>query len=348
MRSYFADFNYSLANEDTRIEQALAQKFTSALVICGSGARAIPLVHDRLEKLVVVDVSEPQLQFFQLKQTLIQKLEIEDYLRFLGYSKAPANWRKKTAAQLHLVGAEKALAEWELGTQRGLIYCGRWESRLIQISQRIRRLLGVDFTPLFEASTLDDQRAVFRQLWPEKRLRILLFFLASRRILNQHIYRGHLPTDSEGSLPQFLMQNFTDFFLHRPAKESFFHQMLFLGEVRYAEGLPIEALPSYLQKWKTYQGRVELFHGNILQALEKHDAQFLSLSDIVTYMNVDELEALEQHLSRKMDSTCHQALIRTFLKHPELDPSNCQKTALDPAQDLTGLYQMQLFTRTTK
>jgi hypothetical protein len=70
-------------------------------------------------------------------------------------------------------------------------------------------------------------------------------------------------------------------------------------------------------------------------APEQHTAEFFSLSDIVTYMTVDQLQKLEHSLSTPMYTHENRALIRarirSFLKHPSMN--------------VAGSVKMQLFTK---
>jgi S-adenosylmethionine-diacylglycerol 3-amino-3-carboxypropyl transferase len=102
MAAFFQDFNYSLANEDTRVEQKDSRGCRDILAVCGSGARVIPLLHKDLKRITVVDTSSVQLDYLRLKHELVLQLDDADYLKFLGYRHANPAFRENILKQIDL------------------------------------------------------------------------------------------------------------------------------------------------------------------------------------------------------------------------------------------------------
>ncbi|MCM2281509.1 MAG: BtaA family protein, partial [Bdellovibrionaceae bacterium] len=83
---YFDDLNYTLSNEDTRIEHGLLKKGADHVFsIAGSGARVLPLIAKHPKNLNVIDMSQEQLYLNELRLAAAQELTYEEFLFFIGY-----------------------------------------------------------------------------------------------------------------------------------------------------------------------------------------------------------------------------------------------------------------------
>ena len=68
---YFNDLNYSLANEDTRLELDLCKTYKpkAILSICGSGGRFLPLLAAGTpKKIVALDLAPQQLHLAEMRK----------------------------------------------------------------------------------------------------------------------------------------------------------------------------------------------------------------------------------------------------------------------------------------
>ena len=336
MNSYFAKFNYSLANEDASIELEESRPSRSILAITGSSARVIPHLNASIERVTACDISADQLTYLKFKRSLVQQLSLEEALEVLGYRKISRAERMSLLGKLKLPDDESRLANWGLSLDEGLIYQGAWEKKLRLVSRRIRQLMLVDFTPLFESESMEEQRDIFAKLWPRKRLAILMKVFASRRAINRAVYSGGMPEGD--SLSEFLIANFENYFMTRPARSSFFHQLLFLGEVRYEDGWPIET--SHFGALREYGDKLQFHLGDFTDALGRHD--FLSLSDVASYLPDSVLRSVERKLG---SSTIEKAVVRTFQRHPQMRAPGFSHSEISPDRDVTGLYRIQLLKR---
>ena len=86
MSSFLEILNYSSSNEDSYSElKALRiDKNDSILMITGSGARALDLLIKNPARIVSIDFIPCQNYLLELKIAVIQHLEYQEYLEFLG------------------------------------------------------------------------------------------------------------------------------------------------------------------------------------------------------------------------------------------------------------------------
>jgi len=73
----------------------------------------------------------------------------------------------------------------------------------------------------------------------------VLAILGNAAVFNALLYKGHFPKKNiPGSILSFYDDAFTRLFSQGPARENFFLQMVFFGELKYAEGNPSSAIPT--------------------------------------------------------------------------------------------------------
>ena len=94
---FLENLNYSMANEDSTLEQSIAldQKSSKILSVCGSGSRVFPLVTQYATELDIIDMSSIQLDFAKLREKTFQQLNYKQFLEFWGYQTLAGNLRKK-------------------------------------------------------------------------------------------------------------------------------------------------------------------------------------------------------------------------------------------------------------
>lgn len=346
--NYFEHFNYSLANEDSRVEMQLCQSYSSAVSICGAGGRAFSLIPSGISSLKIIDVSEVQLLYAKFQLELIQQLELPDFLKLMGYEFESLKYRKRLLTSLHF---SKEVQDFvvqipDKKLAKGLIYSGRWENYLLTISRYIRFLLKYDFSDIFVCPDVNSQRDFFYKTWPQKRLQFLMNVIANPRLMNRLLYKGRMAESKSENLISFLENNFRTFFTEHIAKEGLFHQLLFLGEVRFKEAYPPFLWPENYLKIKNFKGDIQFLKKNLHEAFMTEEAQFWSCSDVLSYFSDEDLLKLEGILNARQGS--QRLVFRTFLKHPHLSlaKSWLQKDELVAnavSQDVTSLYKFQIF-----
>lgn len=347
MGHFFKKLKYSYSNEDSSVERASAVHFQSILSIAGSGSRAFSLVHPKLKKLVIVDSSPAQIEYTKFKWELIQKMNYSTYLKFMGYHKATLDERldyiEKVELSLPSIQYYRAIPENSL--EEGIVFSGRWESRLISLWKFLMTLTIHDFRDNF------NEPGESQIHWPARRLRVLLGLAFNPLALNQFLFsarNSNRQNKSQQSVPEFFLQNIEHAFLKSDPKNSFFHQMLFLGQIEYPQGHPIEISEEIFNSIKNYTGNVEFHVMDIVDAVKSFDFEFGSFSRVPSTLSGAQLESFESALVAKLKKGCRKVIMRSFcyehrivneeLRH-KLNPGAAEFAR---HQDSTGLYRFQI------
>ena len=351
MKSYFQDLNYSLSNEDTKIESDLLARLptdkTKVLAVCGAGARVTPLMQTHVSRIDVVDVSEPQLKLLKLRLESIRKFDHDEFLQFWGY-KNPISSRIKMFSSLELSADDSEY--WKSQSQKwenGFLLTGRWENFLTQLGKLFRDAFFVNFETLFECPSAEARKIWFTKNFPQKRLQLFLKIFANPFIFNLFLYRGKFAKSKE-SFSDFLNQVFHQILIVKDPKRSFFAQMLFLGELKYSEGWPIEAHFDVFSRAKKFQGDIHFHRSDLVDEIEQRlDLNFLSLSDVVSYLSEIQLSRLERALCRLQQKEM-TTVMRSFRRHPEFSQDFKSKLSLEDIlraeqSDSIGVYKFHIF-----
>lgn len=362
-KEYFSDLNYTLSNEDTRIEFDLLPENTDRVFsIAGSGARCLPLIAKSPRYLDVIDMSVSQLYLCELRLAAMKTLSYEEYLFLLGYRGAlqsggdAGDDRELLFSKLTL--SPEATHYWterkEGWKGRGFILLGRWEAHFQKLGFLFREVLQCDFSKVFEAQSLSEQVELYEKHWPKVRWNSFIRVAASEFVFNKFLYKGHFSGKSEHkteqrSPSQFIMEEFDRIFRTQLVRKNYFMQILFLGRIAYEEGLPLEAHHHIVEAVKKSRTEIRYLHGNLLEHLPQHAYDFISLSDTISYLDEQDANQILQKLSpaTKKDS---QMVIRSFMRAPkaiDLKGWSERKDKNEWAQkkDGTGVYQFHIFAK---
>lgn len=359
-KEYFSDLNYSLANEDTRIEYDLMNEGSERVFcIAGSGSRVLPLLAKNPREVVVVDMAQPQLYMCELRHAAVKALTYEEWLYFMGYRGALqgglVGHENRSVLFEDLELSDECRAYWQDrrdGWRRaGFIYRGRWESHFLKLGSIFRDYMRCDFTPIFEANDLTEQIERWEKNWPALRLNTFLRVAASEYVFNKFLYKGHF-AGSEGHRTetrppyQFIREEWERLFKTHLARKSYFLQMMFLGRVRYEEGLPLEAHREIFERVKVSKTQVTYRVGNQLSVLPEFPWSFVSLSDTVSYLTPEDAKALLPSI-RPTTGGC-TTVIRSFMRAPAQMSGPGWQALEDKQQwawhnDLTGVYQFHIY-----
>jgi S-adenosylmethionine-diacylglycerol 3-amino-3-carboxypropyl transferase len=358
---YFSDLNYTLANEDTQIEYRLMPDNAKAVFsVAGSGARCLPLIAKNPDEIHVVDMSVSQLYLCELRYQAAKVLTYEEWLYFLGYRGGLQDGSLEGDTRLELFERIQLSTEaykywtdrkqgWE---KRGFILLGRWEGHFQKLGKIFKDYLKCDFSGIFKAQNLPEQIDLYDKTWPHVRWKSFLRILASEYVFNKFLYKGHFAGKSshktESRPPyQLVEEEFKRVFTTQLARKSYFMQILFLGEIRYEEGLPLEAHRRIFEAIKAANTKVHYHLGNLLDVLPKTAFDFISLSDTISYIPTDRAEKILQDLHPKTPKGT-RVVIRSFMRAPQdiaLDGWRRLPRAESEAHknDSTGVYQFHIF-----
>jgi len=365
MHTYFDGLNYSLANEDTWIEYSLLDFQTHrVLSVSGSGARCLPLLAKNPGHIDIVDISEVQLFLAELRIQAARSLTYEEWLFFMGYRGAvpgdPNSIISRPALFEKIKGLQpKTKTFWSNSRLRweknGFLFLGKWEQHFQKLGFLFRNILRCDFGPIFKAQTLQDQQKLFKSSWPHRRWKSFLKIVASEVVFDRFLYKGHFSGKADRKtekmpFSQFVENEFNRLFSTQLARKNYFLQVLFLGEIRYEEGLPLEAQRNIFEQIQSSTTTINYIHCSLLETLTQNSYNcynFISLSDTISYMPDHFASQILQkiHSNTKMGSLI---VIRSFLREPEkLDQKGWQydpeASLLAQKTDGTGIYRFQIY-----
>lgn len=189
---FFADINYSSANEDGRTERrALGEPLNGgrALCITGSGARALDLLVAEPECVVSIDFNPTQNHLLELKMAAMRAMEYEEYLAFLGLS--ACRRRRETYRRLRGALSAEARGFWNrhaMRIDRGVIYCGRWEGYLHTMARVFHSVKGDVIRGILESADLEEQSRRWQAATAGRGWRTLMR-LVSLRSIWRHVVR---------------------------------------------------------------------------------------------------------------------------------------------------------------
>lgn len=358
--AYFDEqLNYSLGDEDSSVELAvLPARARHVVSIAGSGGRVLPLLARSPRRLTCVDISTPQLALTELRLAALRALEHEEYVSFLGYPPRPMTptERRERFQRLELSAEARSTLEriFEASGWARIVYLGRFEKTMAQLAKVNRLLTGRAGQRIFEATDLEAQRAYLASSFPRARFRTVLLLLGNATVLNSLLYKGDFPKKNlPGSAYSIYRGIFDRLFTRFLARESYFLQLVFFGELRYAEGNPIECDPAiYAQARRALtETEVAYVKGDVLEVVRgASDAvDFLSLSDVPTFFK-GPLE--DQFLQQMRPGLDRGALVvtRGHLRVVRPDTSGFESVASQYQEAIdrerTQLWQVQIYRAT--
>lgn len=306
--AYRNALNYSIGEEDPRVEQSLipAERAT-LLAVAGSGARIVPLLTRRPAKIVCADVAVAQLALAALRIALVRRSCHEDFLRFLGYrpGMSPAE-RQAHFDSLALPDDLEPHARRLLESIRwqAPLYAGRYETMLIRLSRINALFTGAAGRGIFDCGTLSAQRDYYARTFPRQRWESVVALLGNATVMNGLLYRGDCPASHTGATVAVYRALFERLFTRQPARRSCFLQMLFFGRLEYEEGFPLECDADVFTLAQQAAARCEIDYrqADVFACLQPNErVDFCSLSDVPSFLDeataANALQSLRPHLA---------------------------------------------------
>jgi S-adenosylmethionine-diacylglycerol 3-amino-3-carboxypropyl transferase len=324
--TYFNQLNYTLANEDTTLElSVLPYGIKHVMSVAGSGSRVVPLLAKFPQQITCVDISRKQLYLTELRFEALRALTHSEYLAFWGYPPSPAEpeARKELYQKIQLSPETQKFftplfesLEWD-----SVLYSGKWEKAIRQLSRINRKITGLKGIGLFAAMNNSEHNLYMKTRFPQANWAITVALLGNAGVFNSLLYKGHFPQKniSESSF-QFYKQTFEKIFALGPVRQNFLMQLLFFGKILFQEGNPVECDPVvYEQSRKALHScSVNYVCGNLIEEAEnsKTPIDFLSLSDVSSYFS-GELEKTFMQRIRSGMADGGLVIIRNYLRIPE-------------------------------
>jgi S-adenosylmethionine-diacylglycerol 3-amino-3-carboxypropyl transferase len=328
MSKYFNQLNYSMANEDSWLERniVLKTKPKKILTVCGSGSRAFPLIHPGLEELHIVDLAKEQLWLAKLRQETIKKLSYQDYLIFWGYAPYKVNENCALRERIYLsLDLETNIQEYFVSVfndnnWNSLLLSGKWEKTFVFFSKVVRKILGKKVCEkIFSFDRLDKQRDFFDKEFPKLKWLFVLSVLGNKSMFNALLYKGHfIKKNVDDSYIDYYKNAFNHLFTESLTKNSFFLQLCFLGEIKYAEGNLVEADEKTFKQMKKYLDKINIYYhqSDLIKTISNIEGiDFISLSDVPSYFS-GELERSFYQKIKKSLSNDGVSVNRNYLRVP--------------------------------
>lgn len=330
-QNYFSDLNYSLGNEDTQMEVDILKilKPKKILSIAGCGSRFLPLIAHGPTDAWAIDLADQQLMITRLREELISKLDHKDFLIFMGFAPYThydyRSKRRKIFNSLELDHETRAYFDQLLSSNGDgpLLYLGKWERTFATLSKMVRAVFGKEVTGLFEFDQLSDQVDYYHQRFPLKKWKSILYLLGNKTVFDALLYKGDfIRKNVPESHFDYYFNAFEKLFTNVLARQSFFAQLCFFGEIYHEEGNTIEAREdvfyamkkALLDQTDVHIQKMDL--SRVAQDLKGEGLDFLSLSDVPSYFSGE----LEKNFLQQLKPTLAPGAVvcvRSYLRIPE-------------------------------
>jgi S-adenosylmethionine-diacylglycerol 3-amino-3-carboxypropyl transferase len=297
---------YSTCDEDSNSElRALDITPEDTIVsVTGSGCRTLSLLTQNPRSVVSVDYSPGQNYLLELKLAAIRGLSYETLLAFLGVEECAD--RRAIFESLTGQMSPKA-AEYFRRNRRaiedGVLFSGRHERFYVKVvSPLVHLLFGRQVKRLFDASTIEEQRRIYKEHLDGRLWRGLIRHGFSERtlrmILNDNKYHIEIDVPSIGD---YMLERLEHTFSHHLAKDNHWVSFMFNGKYPNRQSLPHFLLLDSYNAIRRARTTVTPFTGNLIDYLKTLPAQSVdkfSLSDVTSCINKEEFNALLDEVFR--------------------------------------------------
>jgi S-adenosylmethionine-diacylglycerol 3-amino-3-carboxypropyl transferase len=360
-KHYFENLNYTLGNEDTKLEQDILAQYPAKkiLAICGSGGRSLALLSKGVEILTLVDLGEGQLNLARLRLATYTQLDFNTFIRFWGYPpgspEKECSFRQQCFSQLQL---DQSLRDFwqpvfEQLQWQSPLYIGKWERTFALMAKVARLLLGAKFDQILQHDNLEEQVRFYQQQFPRKRWNILIAILGNKSFFNALLYKGHFIEKNVGeSYIEYYREAFERLFTTQIARRSFFVNLCFYGRLMHPDANPVEAQPhthAAIQAAMNAGAQVNFEQANVMQlTTSKTQYDFISMSDVPSYFKGD----LEHNFMQQIKNVMAPGGIcvnRYYLRVCNADISGLNDVtpqfAKSIAQESVQMYRPQILQR---
>jgi S-adenosylmethionine-diacylglycerol 3-amino-3-carboxypropyl transferase len=288
-----SQIDYAQCWEDSRLLRAALAigSGDDVLSIAAAGDNTFALLLDKPRHVIAIDRNPAQLFLVELKIRAIQLLDYDDFIRFVGARQCRD--RKRLYALLRSALGASAREFWDrhlAAIHGGIISCGRFE-RYLQFFRRFVLPLAPGRAAVrayLQASNVDDQRAIYSQLWNTRRWRLLFRLIFGRAML------GHNGRTRD-AFAQVARPDTANVLLDRahrgltclPICDNFFLQFILTGYYTNPGNAHPYLAPRHFKALKARVGEIELVESCLSEYLAAAPSRSISafnLSDVFEYM----------------------------------------------------------------
>lgn len=288
--------------------------------IASGGDNTFSLLLNNPGSLTAVDRNPIQIFLVELKMRAIERLEYDEFVRFVGARSDENRERIYSRIRPHL--SRKARAYWDENPdiiQKGIIHCGKFEHYFRIFRKYVIPLIHTRKTvnKLLEASSLEEQERFYEQTWNNRRWQVLFRIFFGKFLL------GRLGRDP--SLFQYVtLENIADEILNWtrhgltevPINTNYFIEYILRGKYNNLEVAPPYLQPTNFLILKEQIKRVHLVCESLeeyLKTLQPKTISKFNLSDIFEYMPDEEVESALHEILRVSSSDARLALWTLFI-----------------------------------
>jgi S-adenosylmethionine-diacylglycerol 3-amino-3-carboxypropyl transferase len=319
-------YNYGLSQEDALTELAAldVRPGDRLLAVASGGEMPLNLLALRDVRIVAVDVAPAQLSLARLKQAACLGLEPSEAAAFLGFTGAPAGFRRRLFDRVSAGLDDGDRRFWNANMsalEAGPIRAGRFETFLGKV--RFASLAVVKrkrLRDLFELGSPEERREFFDRFLGTPLLRGL-FKLAfhprvyrKRGIAAQGLIHGR-PDGASG----FFYGRFKDFCTATSPRRNYYLQFCFFGRVLFPEALPEYLTEEGTRRLRDRRDGIEWRLSSFEAALETAQPGAFNkfhLSNIGDWMSRREFAAVLASVAAKSGPSGRAAVRHIHLDHP--------------------------------
>ena len=243
----FRDVLYAQCWEDPEMDRIAfdIKPGDTVFSITSGGCNALTFLLDDPGKVICLDMNRFQNYLLRLKISAFKTLGYNEMLEFFGVRASKRRW--ELYEKLKPILSEEEQLYWsnkKSDLNRGIIHCGKYERYMHLLKRVFRILIGEKIiSELFNSSSLDEQRILFKTKWDNFKWRLFCRVLLSRTfasiLFDKAFYKYLEPKFSfEKYYRSAVMKAITEL----PVKENYFIAYILLGN--YLD----DNLPVYLKK----------------------------------------------------------------------------------------------------
>lgn len=291
----FQEIRYAQVWEDPRVlRRGLEVKAGEAVLSIGAaGDNALALLLDDPGVVWAVDFSPAQLALLELKRAALSLLDVHELHAFFGVtdtSRRLHTW-KIALRPLLSSAARSFFDERTKHIERGLLSAGRFERYFAIFRRTVLPVVQSprDVRAFLDAESLDEQRALFRERWDNRRWRALFRVFFGKTLL------GRLGRDpsffafvEEGDVGSAFLKRAARALCDLPVRDNFFVEWILTGRYSGRHGLPTWLEPANVEVLRRRLDRLVLVADTLDGALARSDAPRFSaynLSDVFEWMS---------------------------------------------------------------
>ena len=295
----FKDILYAQCWEDPEMDR-IAFKIKpgdTVFSITSGGCNALAFLLDDPAKVICLDMNRFQNYLLSLKISAFKTLGYNETLEFFGVQPSDRRW--ELYEKLKPILSEEEQLYWnnkKADINRGIIHCGKYERYMHLLKRVFRILIGKKIiSELFNASSIEEQRILFKNKWDNFKWRLFCRIFLSRAfasmLFDKAFYKYLEPTFS---FEKYYRSAVRKAVTELPAKENYFLAYILSGNYF------IDNLPVYLKKEnynfiRDHVDRIKMVTSGCqeyLRSLPRDTISKFNFTNIFEWMSIEEFTLL--------------------------------------------------------